>query len=336
MNSKDVFDKILRFCDGCGEIYLYGKGNIGKAALAFLEDNALCVKGFIVTTKRVGADEIRDRSGRLIPVYEKEEFLHGNRSRASKIIFSLSEKFQKQVTPKDFQPWKTLWLRDYQLNEISRYKFIKETGKYRQISPLRTSFENWREKTAEKASRHKYDSFGRQIDPWHMIPKFKKPYVKDIISTVNKLPLDTTGSIVECGCGLCDIVGSKKLKRYQRFGFDVDENVIYVDEKLYPNIAFTVGSFEKIHHMNISVLIAVNFLHLIPEDVLRMTFHKLFAENNVHYFIVDESTGLYKYTHKFMSLLPAGCTLVKTLGPYEGWCGVRYIKIFEMFGLKET
>lgn len=330
MDSNDVFKRVLHFCGGCEKVYLYGKGNLGKLTLKFLEDNGIRVAGFVVTKKREGSDEIRNSSGKVIPVYEKEEFLSWKQ--AGGIIFSLSEQYQAQLDREEFRLWKSLWLKDYQLNELSRYEFVKRTGKSRWISPVRTSAEKWTERVFEEAKKRKYAAFGTQIDPWHMIPKYKKPYIKDIISTACGLLSDADENVVECGCGLCDILGNKKLKQFKRFGFDVDKNVILVDREMYPDIDFTEGSFEKIQHMSISVLIAVNFPHMLPVGVLHAAIHNLLAENQVRYFIVDEATGLYKYAHKFAEILPPEYTEIKAMGPYEGWGGVRYIKVFALSG----
>jgi len=337
MRSKDVYERIVDFCDNSKEVYLYGKGNNGKLMYAFLEDNGIHVAGFIVTKKRKGDAEIQDHSGKVIPVYEKREFLNEGRKSGhveERIIFSLSERYQSQIHVEDFHEWKCLQLKDYQLNELSRYEFAKLTGKYRRISPLRTLAEKWKEKALRTANTLKCAPFGRKLHPWHMLPKFKKPYVKDIVSVIPELMQGTNGTIVECGCGLCDILGDRTLKGYKRYGFDIDENVIYVASKLHHDIEFTVGSFDKINHLNISVLIAVNFLHALPQDELRRMIHKLLAGNHVQYVIVDEVTGFYEHLHKFTTIFPTGCTVVRTLGPYESSGGVRYLKVFDMTGIQ--
>ena len=331
MTSNDVFEQILYFSNHCGNVYLYGKGNFGKLMWSFLEDNGIHIAGFIVTENRRNVTEMRDHFGHVVPVYEKKEFLC--RGGNGGIIVSMSEEHQTELDLTAFQSWKCLCLKDYQLNELGFYELIKITGKYRRISPLRVEAAQKAEKFFEKINMRKYASFGRQLNPWHMMPKFKKTYVKDIVGAIAGLLEKPDSRIVECGCGLCDILGSSKLKKYKRYGFDLDENVIYVDKQLFHDIEFTVGSFDKIQDMDISALIAVNFLHILPEDILRATFHDLFTNNRIQYFILDEVTGLYEHLHKFASILPPGCTLVRTLGPYESWGGVRYIKIFDMSGV---
>lgn len=327
MTSRDVFEQILHFCNSNDQIYLYGKGNLGKSMWAFLEDNGIHIAGFIVTKNLEKTTEIYNHAGHMAPVYEKEEFLRRNGNGG--VIFSMSEKHQAELDLSDFQRWECLRLKDYQLNELGFYEYIKITGKCRRISFFRTAITQKVEKFLENMRLRKYAHLGKQIDPWHLIPKYKKPYVKDIVSSILKLPIKQDGSIVECGCGLCDILGSNKLKKYKRYGFDVDENVIYVDRKQFQNIEFAAGSFDKIQHMNISVLIAVNFLQILPEDEVRAAFREVFTKNRIQFFILDEVTGLYKFLHRFDSILPSGCTLVKTLGPYASWGGVRYIKVFD-------
>lgn len=328
MTSGDVFEKILHFCSNYGQIYLYGKGNLGKLMWAFLEDNGIHIAGFIVTKNSKETTEIYNHAGHVAPVYEKEEFLRRNWEGG--VILCMSEEHQAELDLSTFQSWECLRLKDYQLNELGAYEFIKITGKYRRISLFRTAIAQKTEKILENRKMRKYAHWGKQIEPWHMIPKYKKPYVKDIISFVLKLPIKPDESIVECGCGLCDILGSNQLKKYRRYGFDLDENVIYVDQKEFPDIEFTIGSFDKIQHMNISVLIAINFLHILSRDEVHAAFQEVLTKNRIQYVILDEVTGLYEHLHRFDSILPPGCTLVETLGPYEAWGGVRYVKIFDV------
>lgn len=328
MTSKDVFEKILHFCSNYEQIYLYGKGNLGKLMWAFLEDNGIHIAGFIVTKNSKETAEIYNHAGQVAPVYEKEEFLRRNDKGA--IILSMSEKHQAELDLSAFQSWECLCLKDYQLDELGLYEFLKTTGKCRRISPFRTAITQKTEKFLESRKMRKYARFGKQIDPWHMIPKYKKPYIEDVISFILKLPIKPEGSIVECGCGLCDILGSNKLNKYKRRGVDLDENVIYVDRKLFPDIEFTTGSFDKLEDKNISVLIAINFLHILSRDEVQAAFQDVLTKNRIQYVILDELTGLYEHLHRFDSILPPGCTLVETLGPYESWGGVRYVKIFDV------
>lgn len=323
MNARDVFSQIIDFCNGSKKIYLYGNGNIGKLMLSFLEDNARSVSGFLVTVKN-------EQTTNHIPVYEADEYK--DRLHDGCVIFSLSEKYQAQIDKNNFESIKCLWMKDYQLNELSRYEYIKATGEDRKISAFRLACETGYDKMLIRMNSIRYRKYTRRfkIDPWHMIPKGRKPYVKDVICAVSGLLNGMGGTIAECGCGLCDILGDRQLRVYQRYGFDLSEDIISADKELFSDIEFQSGSFETVQNLDITVFISVNFIHELSEDYLKSAYKQLFKNNNIKYYVVDEVTGLYQYRHNFAELLPDGNRLVKTLGPYLSAGGTRYIKIFDL------
>lgn len=133
---------------------------------------------------------------------------------------------------------------------------------------------------------------------------------------------------MECGCGLCDIIGNCKLKGYERVGVELSEKVYYAAKELHKDITFINGTISDIKNYNIDFFIAVNFTHVISSEDMRKAMNDLILKNHIHYVIVDEVTGNYPYTHNFEEIIPVEFCCVKKLGPYESDGGERYVKIF--------
>lgn len=180
----------------------------------------------------------------------------------------------------------------------------------------------------------RYCKYGRYkkkygFNSWHMMPKLSKPYVKDIVRYICAKGIDANTCIVECGCGLCDIVGDKAFKNCRRFGVEKEESVYLAASKIYGGrVTFINGTFQDIKNMNIDWFIAVNFTHTIPPGDMANNFRNLSESSIIKYFVLDEVTGNYKYTHDYDVLMPEGYILESTLGPYPSAGGKRHIKIF--------
>jgi hypothetical protein len=171
------------------------------------------------------------------------------------------------------------------------------------------------------------------FDSWHTVPIIWKPYVKDIVAYISEYPVG--GVLVECGCGLGDIVGNKKLEKIYKkncLGVDMSSGVIGAARELHPHVEFLVGSFVDIKEKEIAYLVAVNFTHMLDVSTMKNYLNGCCNNNVVKNIIVDEVTGDYKYTHdyeKLCSSLDVPYTLTKVMGPYvSAGGGSRYIKVF--------
>ncbi len=170
-----------------------------------------------------------------------------------------------------------------------------------------------------------YKKYG--FDKWHLIPIVSKPYVKDIIKWLNKNSCEGD-LIIECGCGLCDIISHNSLKRCKRLGIDLNENVCRASSILNKDICIKQGSFDIIKNKKIQALISVNFIHEISPKTLQDYYKKIIKNNIVNYFIIDSVTGKYKYTHNPVSLFEnTNFSVVEKFGPYKSDGGERYIYI---------
>ena len=61
-----------------------------------------------------------------------------------------------------------------------------------------------------------------KLDRWHRLPVGQKSYIKEVVRYLNKR--ETRNSVVEIGCGLCDIL--KQLKYKNRTGYDCSTPVV--------------------------------------------------------------------------------------------------------------
>lgn len=169
------------------------------------------------------------------------------------------------------------------------------------------------------------------FNDWHLIPIISKPYVKDIVKYIEKNFLYSgEGYVVEFGCGLCDIIGDYKLRKYKRIGVDLSEEVCNAARELHNEVTIINGTFDEIENVKIECLIAVNFIHNISSDDMSLIIGKLTAKNQVRCIIVDEVTGNYPFTHNFDKIMPEIYFCKKILSPYSSDGGERYIKIYEM------
>lgn len=168
------------------------------------------------------------------------------------------------------------------------------------------------------------------FDKWHMVPKMGKPYIKDIINYIIKNGGgNEQTTIVECGCGLCDILADKSFQKCQRIGVERDERVFNALKEIYSKktIKFINGSFQNINNMKIDWLIAVNFTHEISDEEMKINLNKLVGNNEIKNIILDEVTGNYKYWHDYSAIIPHEYEM-KKMGEYRADGGKRQIKVF--------
>lgn len=134
------------------------------------------------------------------------------------------------------------------------------------------------------------------------------------------------------GCGLCDIIGDERFRTFKRIGIDCCKEVIYAAKEEYcsENLELFVGGFDDIRKQSIDYLITVNFLHEINDEDLHQIYNRLFTENKISMYIVDEVTGNYQHIHNYSKLIPQQYSIIHSLGPYKSDGGERYIKIFKL------
>lgn len=178
----------------------------------------------------------------------------------------------------------------------------------------------------------KYGKYQKKygFNQWHMISKAGKPYIKEIVNYIKSEGIGGNTCIVECGCGLCDILEDKAFKQCQKVGVEKDKRVYDAICDIYHGKAvFLNGSFQEIKGMNIDWFIAVNFTHTISDHEMMMNLKALAEDNQVWHMVLDEVTGNYQYSHNYVEIVPEGYVLENTLGPYPSDGGKRYIKIFK-------
>lgn len=182
----------------------------------------------------------------------------------------------------------------------------------------------------------RYIKFGKYrkkygFNKWHMYSVTDKPYIKGIINYIREYGIDKNTCIVECGCGLCDILACKTFRNCKLIGVEKDKNVYDAINEIYRNrnISFINGTFGNIKGKHIDWFIAVNFTHGISDLEMADHLKSLINNNQVRHIILDEVTGNYPFHHNYADIIPCGYVLEKILAPYPSDGGVRRIVIFE-------
>lgn len=316
MTANDIYKKVLRFCDDSTKVYCYGYGNYGKAVIEFLKKHGRKVDGIIVTHKDDNVNEL------ILSLSEIESNIYSDDG----IIFAMSEKNMKSINLNHFRnKLRCLVLKDYEFDEIKKFEYYEFIGKNPRVSYWNYTFD--RLKLYIKTSIRRNGLHNKNIDQWHLIPKEQKPYCSEIVDYI--LEKKTDGSIVELGCGLCDIIGDKRLEKFQRYGLDVDRDVIEEAKLHFPDIDLKCGSFEDLEIKNkLSFFLTVNFLHAISTEELREILERVFSENQINYYIADEVTGNYEYLFHLEDVVPKGYVLDRVIGIHPSDGGVRVIKGF--------
>lgn len=187
--------------------------------------------------------------------------------------------------------------------------------------------------TARTVRYIKFEKYRRKygFNEWHMSPVVDKPYIKGIIEYIRDYGIDKNTYIVECGCGLCDILACKAFRKCKLLGVEKNKSVYAAINEIYHSrdISFINGTFEDITEKCIDWLIAVNFTHEISDIEMTDILENLTKNNQIRHIILDEVTGNYKYQHNYAGIVPKGYTLEKIVGPYPADGGVRHIVIFE-------
>lgn len=170
---------------------------------------------------------------------------------------------------------------------------------------------------------------------WHMEPVSAKPYVSDVLNYI-KTELSEGDTVVECGCGLGDIIGNESLKNCSRKGIDIKKEVINADIEIYKkeiregSIDFEVGSFDLVEGEEIDCFIALNFLHTIEPNQIEEIFTKLLSTNRIRQIIVDTvQSPTYEFNHKYDYLNNSAYQIID-IGEYEVSGGTRKVSVYRI------
>lgn len=143
------------------------------------------------------------------------------------------------------------------------------------------------------------------FNKWHLNSLNERFYALPTINRINGLIQNGeiySGTIIELGCGLGDIISS--IHWNDRIGYDIDKKVILAARIIHPQMPFQVGTFDSITGKKISVLIALNFMHEIKYEDCYQYFHTLFRYNEVSLIVVDTvQSPPYPYSHDYERLL---------------------------------
>jgi trans-aconitate methyltransferase len=160
------------------------------------------------------------------------------------------------------------------------------------------------------------------FEQWHVSPKEWRENAIDIIEYLNH-NLPKTGTIVEIGCGLGEIIRNISIQNphIKLYGFDYKNEVITAAKLLdkCKRVNFQVGSFEDIDAMHIDYLIAIGFMHSIETSLLKEKLKALTTKNVVQNIIVDTfQSKQYTYNHNFDEIMPENYKLIFKSKPYFG------------------
>lgn len=145
-----------------------------------------------------------------------------------------------------------------------------------------------------------------RFDVWHIIPIEARAYALHLVKFSNKLICEKNfkEEIIEIGCGIGDIIARIDYPKNKKRGYDLDANIIRAARVIHRGIKFCVGSFDTIKGHDISLLIAVNFLHAIDEKQVKQMFADIIRENNIARIIVDEvESPPCKFAHNYREIL---------------------------------
>jgi SAM-dependent methyltransferase len=138
---------------------------------------------------------------------------------------------------------------------------------------------------------------------WHIYGSTKPEYSRIVSNLANSIGENL--SVVEIGCGLGNIIS--KVKSPRKIGFDLDNNVIRAAKFIQKfkfhrfKVVFKHGSFTEAILSSPDVLIAVNWIHNIPTEVL---FSKLKYFTDQGTIVIIDGVENYKFYHskKLLSL----------------------------------
>jgi len=333
MILSELYEEVNEFIYRCDGVYLYGSGLYGAFLQEYIRQYRE-ISGFVESSKSA---DIKHGSA----VYDVTE-LAGILNENDGIILAVSEKYQREILD-DYLPGfscQLLVLENWKLYELSQFGIYKPKWPEMKNQPVgKEAYEKKHAEYVEKleAKRGKLKELQDvyHFADWHV--NTDNAYGDDVAECIAKLISEIENPLVmECGCGLCNIIGNSMLGGVRRIAIDREHSVLASDEYRFgKTIEFRHGSFEQIVEKSIDVLVTVNFVNSIPLEEVKRIYNELFKDRYIKYYIVDEVTGNYLNQYRFKELIPDEYVMSYSLGPYAADGGVRYIRVFERNGAVE-
>jgi len=159
-----------------------------------------------------------------------------------------------------------------------------------------------------------------KFNAWHINSNYYlRPYKKVAVEMANSLKFN---SVIDLGCGLCDILSRIRCNR--KIGVDIDNNIIKACKFIFNKIRFINASifedYDKLNLNNIyfpkdNLLICLNWLHGYSWEKIQEVLKNMFISNNVDYLIIDiinfDPKNQYQFHHTEDDLLKIGNILIK-------------------------
>lgn len=160
-----------------------------------------------------------------------------------------------------------------------------------------------------------------RFDKWHITPLEERQYAIDIISYCNQVA--SKKYFVEIGCGLGDIIRNVDFET--RVGYDNDKHILKAASFLSKRqigkpIQFKLFDFPADLPDHATIIVMVNWIHLIDPVLLKKQIKKYFSENLEAggAIIIDTVQDKeYKFNHDIHFLTEGlACRVVK-IGSYD-------------------
>jgi SAM-dependent methyltransferase len=138
------------------------------------------------------------------------------------------------------------------------------------------------------------------VSRWHVASSINKPYVMDVVAYLDARRPST---VVEIGCGFCDILSH--LQAARRIGFDADRNVVRA-ARVYTRLKGAKVELapldfirDALPAVRADAWVLINWLHEFTEDAVRPRLRELFGRLDPGGLIVlDTAVGAgYQHQH---------------------------------------
>lgn len=155
--------------------------------------------------------------------------------------------------------------------------------------------------------KYKFLFYGMDIDPWHLSGTF---YCREYkIKTLQIIKSISPNYYIDIGCGLGEILNKVKLKKTEKFGFDIDQRLLPVIKKGKNEFYFSSNKKFFLDHLrknikgkNKKILVSLlNFAHKISDKKLFEFLNELKNILGPFILVIDsvyDKSSNYKYSHK--------------------------------------